>query len=118
MRHFIFGISMVVGLLMASSSQAQKSDRPCGPESLKGPMRLLIPQGAAGIDFRVSCKAHDECYVNSGSDRSVCDCQFRDSMLKQCEQSRNPRRCRRVAKIMYRSVRKYGDKAFEESQSD
>ena len=118
MRQAFVGIIVLVGLWMASSSQAQSDCRPCGPESLKGPMRLLIPQGAAGVDFRVSCKAHDECYVTAGADRSACDCQFLDSMLKQCEKSRNPRRCRRVAKIMYRSVRKYGDKAFQESQPE
>ena len=118
MRIAVFGIILILVGFMAADLKAQSGCRPCGPESIKGPMRYLIPQGSSGADFRVACKAHDECYTKPGSDRSECDIQFRDAMLKQCEHSRNPRRCRRVAMMMYLSVRKYGEKPFRESQTD
>ena len=79
-------------------------------------MRYLIPQGAYGADFRAACRAHDACYGREGADRATCDCQFRDQLMRECEGSRNPRRCKRIAMLMYRSVRKYGDQPFEESQ--
>lgn len=118
MRIAVFGIVCIVCLLVTPRLNAQSGCRPCGPDSLRGPMRYLIPQGAAGADFRFACKAHDECYVTPGANRSVCDCQFRDNLLKQCQHSRNPRRCRRVAMMMYRSVRKYGENAFRQSQTE
>ena len=116
MKFAILGIACFGFLLIAPLAHAQSGCRPWGPDSLRGPMRYLIPQGASGADFRSACRAHDACYARPGADRSDCDCQFREQLMRACERARNPRRCRRVAMIMYRSVRKYGDQPFQESQ--
>lgn len=103
-------------LWLLAVAGAQNDCRPCGPASLRGPMRYLIPQGAYGADFRAACRAHDACYGREGAERATCDCQFREQLIRECERSRNPRRCKRIAMLMYRSVRKYGAQPFEESQ--
>ncbi|MCH2182598.1 MAG: hypothetical protein MK108_11385 [Mariniblastus sp.] len=118
MKFVILGIGCFSFLLTASVTHGQNACRPCGPDSLRGPLRYLIPQGAGGADFRSACRAHDACYSRAGADRNACDCRFREQLMRECERSRNPRRCRRVAMIMYRSVRKYGDQSFRKSQTE
>ena len=107
------------GLLCGGNERllAQSSSRPCGPDSIKGPLRLLIPQGAAGADFRSACRNHDACYDQLGSNRHQCDLQFRADMLCACESARNPRRCKRKANTMYKLVAKHGGEAFSSAQS-
>ena len=103
-------------LFIKADLQAQGSrchDRPCGPDSIPPALRFLIPQGVAGADFRGACRAHDRCYAKgSGRCKSDCDCEFLHNMLRECNGSRNPRRCRRRAKCMYRLVRNFGGSSF------
>lgn len=66
----------LVFLLAAGDGRAADAwlqSRPCGPDSLRGPLRLLIPQGAFGGDFRPACRRHDACYDTPGASRAACD---------------------------------------------
>lgn len=103
----------IVSLALVNGVMADNGCRTCGPNSMQGPLKYLIPQGASGADFRLACTAHDDCYAFGWARRSECDQEFLNSMLCQCQNSRNPRRCSRVAKIMYRSVRRFGGKPYE-----
>ena len=101
----------------ATSCFAQKEYcRPCGPDSMPRFLRLLVPQGSAGADFKPACRKHDRCYGTCGADRAACDCQFLKDMLCQCQYSRNPCRCQRTAWMMYRAVRNRGENAFAKAQ--
>jgi hypothetical protein len=91
--------------------------RPCGPDSLKGPMRLLIPQGAFGADFRQACRRHDACYDTPGANRAACDARFLDDMLCSCTSSRHPALCRMTARLMHRATAKNGEDAFRSAQA-
>ncbi|MCA9216862.1 MAG: hypothetical protein KDB27_27520 [Planctomycetales bacterium] len=105
---------LAVGLTLfgATVIDAAPLNRPCGPNSVPL-LNLIIPQGAAGADFRPACRHHDACYAKcSGKSKQQCDCEFLHGMLKACECSRNPKRCRRRAKIMYRAVDRFGDAAY------
>jgi hypothetical protein len=104
----------------AASAQAPSRDllveRPCGPDSMKGPIRYLIPQGFGRTDFRPTCNNHDRCYARLGSSRKQCDDAWRDEMLAACESSRCRLGCRMLARFMHRVVSRFGDGAFAEAQ--
>lgn len=91
--------------------------RPCGPDSLKGPVRLLIPQAAFGADFRQACRRHDACYDTPGASRAACDTRFLDDMVCSCAGSRHPALCRMTARIMHRATVKNGAEAFRSAQA-
>ncbi len=119
-RHLAF---IVLILAACSAAPAHSADRwlqarPCGPDSLKGPLRLLIPQGAFGADFRPACRSHDACYDTPYANRAACDKQFLDDMLCACEDSRHPVLCRMVARSMYRATDKHGDESFRSAQAN
>jgi len=103
-------------LLSAPEVCGQNSCRPCGPAYLRGPLSLLIPQGAAGADFRPACRRHDACYEIPGVDKRACDRQFLRGMHAACENSRHPLWCRFVANQMYRVTANRGWEAFLLSQ--
>ena len=109
---------IVAASAFASHAIAQSDNRPCGPDSIVGPLRLLIPQGHSGANFRPSCRYHDNCYSTPGADRYQCDLKWLNQMLAACNCSRRPRACQRGARIMYRFVRKYGQEAFDEAQRE
>lgn len=90
---------------------------PCGPDSLTGPLRRLIPQGAFGADFRPACRAHDACYDTPGADKATCDRNYLRAMECACESSRHPVLCRMVARVMHRATSRHGDDAFQSAQS-
>ncbi len=92
--------------------------RPCGPEHMPPVLKWLIPQGVAGADFRAACAQHDRGYATPDACKSECDYRFLCDMLAQCESSRNPRRCARVARRMYRAVKEHGDRAFQRAQAE
>ena len=101
---------LAIGELNADAAPLR---RPCGPNSMPKVLKVLIPQGAAGADFRPACRKHDACYKKgSGISKSQCDCNFLQGMLQACDCSRRPKRCRRRAKFMYWAVDKFGDGAF------
>jgi hypothetical protein len=104
---------------LAASARADESladSRPCGPDSLRGPLRWLIPQGAFGADFRPACRAHDACYDTLGANRAECDARFLSGMLRACESSRRPCLCRMTARLMYRVTAKRGADSFAAAQ--
>lgn len=103
------------GSLSAAESLLQS--RPCGPDSVTGPLRLLIPQGAFGADFRPACRSHDACYDTPGADRAACDARYLQTMQCACEQSRHPVLCRMVARSMYRVTHRHGEESFRSAQA-
>ena len=111
MKIIFFGL-----LAMYFVSNVAAQDSPCGPESMKGPLRLLIPQQSFGADFRAACRAHDACYDTPGNVRSSCDAQFRSNLLDTCQYSEHPQLCRATARNMARSTSLSGRKAFERAQ--
>ena len=113
----LFLIVMTVSLLMAvggaREAQAQLQARPCGPDSVPPVLKVLFWQGSGGADFKPACREHDRCYTKgSGRLKADCDCEFLHNLQAACQCSRNPRRCHRRAKIMYRMTVRFGDAAF------
>jgi hypothetical protein len=91
--------------------------RPCGPGTRRNLIRLFIPQGFAGADFKPACREHDHCYGLKGADKAACDAAMYAQMLCACENSRRPRLCRLTARLMYRSVQSsFADFVFERDQ--
>ncbi|NLT69851.1 MAG: hypothetical protein GXX91_04060 [Verrucomicrobiaceae bacterium] len=90
--------------------------RPCGPDSIKGPLRYLFFQGCAGADFREACRRHDACYDTVGSCRACCDREFFEALLAECGNSRFPAHARFRARISYWAVRMAGQSAWDAAQ--
>jgi len=111
------------GLLLASSTatlhaaESILQARPCGPDSVTGPLRMLIPQGAFGADFRPACRSHDACYDTPFADRAACDSRYLAAMECACQNSRHPILCRMVARAMYRVTSKHGEESFRSAQA-
>ncbi len=103
-------------LMSGSSLLAHDTSRPCGPAAMKGPLRFLIPQGVCGADFRPACHQHDDCYDEPGVNKDRCDRRFLRDMECACSQSKHPRLCRFVARVMYRATKKRGSLAFRSAQ--
>jgi len=106
-------------LLVAPVSAGLFSEKcPCGPDFFKGPIRLLLMQGANGGDFRNSCRKHDACYERPGVSQRACDDAFRVNLLVECDKnSRNPEKCRRKATFACWLVSKFGHGAYRVAQS-
>ena len=111
MRIIFFGL-----LAVCFVTRVAAQDSPCGPDSMNGPLRRLIPQQSFGADFRPACRAHDACYDSPGSIRSTCDAQFRSDLVDACQYSRHPQLCRATARNMARSTSLSGRKAFDRAQ--
>ena len=107
---------VVVVLFATNSDGADLGRRPCGPDSMVGPLRLLIPQGFFGADFRAACRRHDACYDTPGASRATCDRQFLHDMRSACAHSRFPRLCRGFAGAMHRATVRRGGDAFAKAQ--
>lgn len=45
--------------------------------------------GGPSADFRPSCRDHDQCYWRFGTDKKVCDSQFRQSLEQSCRETYN-----------------------------
>ena len=118
MQRIIFILIAIVATLLSTPAWAECSaGRPCGPESLKGPLAKLIPQGVFGADFKPGCRRHDRCYGTLGSDKDACDARFLSEMQCACKQSKHPTLCRAVARLMYLSLRTEASvKAFTRGQ--
>jgi hypothetical protein len=101
---------------LTSVPQAEQR-RPCGPGTRRNLIRLFIPQGFAGADFKPACRQHDNCYELKGADKAACDAAMYAQMLCACENSRRPRLCRLTARIMYRSVQSpFAETVFQRDQ--
>ena len=90
--------------------------RPCGPDSIKGPLRYLLPQRFIGADFRPACALHDANYGTPYFDKGQADAQFRADTMSACDSSRFKIACRIMAMTMSRLTERYGDAAFQEAQ--
>lgn len=115
---------VLLAAVVATGSAASARDpaaflaaRPCGPDSMTGPLRYLIPQGFAGADFRPACRTHDACYLNPNGTRAECEAGYRRDLLASCEQSRFPRLCRAVARFDANMVGRFGDGAYQAAQA-
>tara|TARA_R110002096_G_scaffold233499_1_gene423546 strand:- start:796 stop:1194 length:399 start_codon:yes stop_codon:yes gene_type:complete len=110
----------LVALLLCLHSPAFSADLlekcPCGPDALKGPIRLLFIQGHRGADFRDSCRQHDLCYDTLGASKERCDDEFLANMLAASEDSKRPKAARRKARLLYWFVSKLGQGAFDSAQ--
>ncbi|MBL9157590.1 MAG: hypothetical protein JNJ70_08970 [Verrucomicrobiales bacterium] len=91
-------------------------ERPCGPDSIRGPLRYLFFQGCVGADFREACRRHDACYDTIGSDRRACDKRFLQDMLAECPKSKHPARARYRAHFAYLGVKFGGKGAWKSAQ--
>lgn len=120
-------VFVLLGVAGATADDQQKSGigvvspeeqrRPCGPGTRRNLIRLFIPQGFAGADFKPACREHDHCYGLKGADKAACDAAMHAQMLCACENSRRPRMCRLTANLMYRSVQsRFADYVFERDQ--
>lgn len=110
-------VAIGVTIAPASAGDALLQARPCGPDSLKGPLRFLVPQGVGGADFRPACRAHDACYDTPGANRSACDQRFLQDMVGACRNSRHPLLCRMTARGMYRATARHGADSFRSAQA-
>ena len=90
--------------------------RPCGPDCIKGPLRLLLFQGCAGADFRPACIRHDAGYDTCGMDKESCDLQFLHEMLEASKMSKLPGFARHRARMAYFGVKRFGDSAWISAQ--
>lgn len=100
-------------LLIGSSAAAGdcRERRPCGPAYL-GPLKLAVPQGFLGADFRPACRAHDHCYQTRCARRRHCDRSLRRRLFRACDCSRCRIGCRIVAGTMYVTTRVLGFLSF------
>jgi hypothetical protein len=90
--------------------------RPCGPDSIKGPLRYLFFQGCAGADFRAACRQHDACYDTIGSCQMDCDREFLEALLAECHLSKFPAHARFRAYLSYWAVSVAGRPAWRSAQ--
>lgn len=90
--------------------------RPCGPDSIKGPLRYLFFQGCAGADFRAACRRHDACYDTIGSHPADCDREFLNALLAECPKSKWPAHARFRAYLAYWAVSVAGHPSWEAAQ--
>jgi hypothetical protein len=118
-RHSAHAVFIIAACCTAPLQAADPllQSRPCGPDSMTGPLRLLVPQGAFGADFRPACRSHDACYDTPYADRSACDKRYLEAMQCSCEQSRHPVLCRMVARAMYRVTSRHGEESFHSAQT-
>lgn len=116
LRPAILALLTIAALSCAPQALAADPARPCGPDSMTGPLRLLVPQGVGGADFRPACRRHDACYDTLGADKTACDRRYLREMECACNQSRHPILCRIVARLMYRATARHGQDAFRSAQ--
>ena len=80
----------------------------------------ITPDGLGDYEFNQPCVVHDECYTICGSDKQVCDTNFRSSIKAECNKrgdGTSPGYCEIVPDIYYFFVNTMGDEAFEQSQN-
>jgi hypothetical protein len=90
--------------------------RPCGPDSIRGPLRYLFFQGCSGADFRAACRRHDACYDTIRSCQAECDLEFLNLLLAECDKSKFPARARFLSHLSYWAVSVAGRPSWEAAQ--
>ncbi|XP_053388295.1 conodipine-P1-like [Mercenaria mercenaria] len=88
----------------------------CSPKWLSYPYKKF---------FRPECNKHDTCYAcgsHSGMSRKVCDDKFLDNLEWRCrtdkEERDDPDKCLTWARIMYGSVRLFGERSYKDPSRD
>lgn len=112
-----FGLAAPASAADPAKTAAFLEARPCGPDSMTGPLRYLIPQGFAGADFRPGCRTHDACYSNPNCTREQCEAGYKRDLVASCDNSRFPRVCRAVARFDANMVNRFGEGAYQEAQA-
>ena len=97
---------LAVVLIFIAKSDAREW-RPCGSGSDYSKHRF-IPQGWKGADFRSACVKHDKYYREQDVPKAQADSIFLQDMIAQAKYSKRPRQAERVAKFMYRAVKRFG----------
>ena len=101
-------ILLVLMILSLATTFTDASEwRPCGSGSDYRAHRF-IPQGWKGADFRSACAKHDKHYREQDVTKAQADNEFLRDLLTQSKYSRRPRQAERVARFMYKAVRRYG----------
>ena len=105
-------------LLLTSTLSAREQRRPCGPGSRRNLIRLFIPQGVLGADFKPACRQHDSEYGTPGTNKAESDLAFYNRITCACENSATPRLCRWITRIMYSAVSgPLSDRSFQRGQT-
>lgn len=98
--------------------------RHCGPDGIKV-LAWAIPDkfqcGTVLVSFRNACKHHDDCYRESGTDRSLCDTTMYEAMKNECKEKLvGPAReqCFVVAKAYHVSVKTFGKPAYSKKKDE
>lgn len=100
-------ILLVLMVVLIPVESQGREWRPCGAGSDYRAHRL-IPQGWKGADFRSACAKHDKHYREQDVTRAQADREFLQDMLAQAKYSKRPEQAKRVARFMYRAVRRFG----------
>lgn len=70
-----------------------------------------------GYSFNAACKAHDACYTECNSIRTVCDTQLLTDAEAVCESAINRANCLADAQLFYMAVSKKGNDPFRQAQA-
>ena len=100
-------ILLILVVVLSAIIVEAKEWRPCGSGS-DYRAHKFIPQGWKGADFRSACAKHDKHYREQDVTKAQADQEFLQGMLAQAKYSKRPRQAERVARFMYRAVRRYG----------
>ena len=101
-RTILLAGALAVWLPEVKAQTACPPYRPCGAGQTWGGNRL-VRQGFVGVDIRPACQAHDTCYDSPRE----CDRRFLCDMYAACENSPNPRKCRKKARTYFLASRVY-----------
>ena len=116
-------VAIIVMMLMMPPTQiANASKNGCGPQLN---MTLIdsadifqaVLNGVGLGDFTTCCNAHDVCYSKPNcysKDRDDCDDAFEDCMNDVCSKFGylNRIKCKLTGSLLYKSVKKFGQKYF------
>lgn len=107
----------------SSSAQANVDNAVCGPGGsvVNRILNWLVPDTFLGISFRPSCQFHDVCYGTWGTIRLSCDNGFYVRLIRTCYTDGSFddavfSACGEVAQLMYKGVRKFGNRSFIPNQ--
>jgi RHS repeat-associated protein len=94
-----------------------RGDNGCGPGDWR---ERVIPDNPLGIDLRVACAQHDNCYGTLGESKSFCDRQLGTEVRHTCDDSLHglipPPICAALGAAYKRGVEVFGMKSFNEAR--
>ena len=77
----------------------------CGPAAIPDDLSATLTDATG---FANQCAVHDSCYTDCATDRSICDTDFLDDMLKICARQTS---CEALAHLFYHAVNTGGEAA-------